>query len=467
MKKVIQKLKDVEEILAPTAKRKEAIYASVEGWDIAYPEFAELSDSQMHTFWPWDEHKVKNDIDDLTVNMSKPEIMSFTEALLLFTHYELRAGKDYWIGRIAKRFHRPEFQKMASMFAAVELNSHAPFYDQANKVLYLSNQEFYSKWKLDEDLVERMDFIESIVSSKDDLISIAGFTFVEGSILYTNFAYFKHYQAQECAKNYVKNFCRGINQSVGDENTHAVAGALLFRRLLAERNLTEEMKEKLADLIYDLAKVAYEHECKIIEKLFSFGPIKGINAKDMIDFIKHRIDLCLNNLGLKGLFEDEENGEVIQSWFYKNINSIQFHDFFTGGGSEYDSNWNESLFGEVFNPDSPHYVPKFEQYFPTYYDPKDLDHYVVYGKEDCMWCDEVMELASSENVKAEIFKVGKDISTSMYKQLMLQYLPAVPTTVPQVFRIMKDNSVVYIGNGNNFVDDLFKSYGFEGIEANV
>ena len=40
-------------------------------------------------------------------------------------------------------------------------------------------------------------------------------------------------------------------------------------------------------------------------------------------------------------------------------------------------------------------------------------------------------------------------------------------TVPQVVRIMKNGTKTYIGNGNNFVDDLFKSYGHVGVEAHV
>ena len=227
------------------------------------------------------------------------------------------------------------------------------------------------------------------------------------------------------------------------------------------------MLESLADLIYDLARAVFEHECTIIKKIFSFGTIKGITAQNMIDFIKHRIDLCLNNLGLKGLYEEEETDGFIESWFYKNINAIQFHDFFTGGGSEYDSNWNESLFGEVFNPESPHFVPKFEQYVPKYYEPAELAEYLIYGKDDCMWCDEVMSIASTEGISAKILKVGKDVSVAEYKETMLHYVDTVPTTVPQVIRIMKDGTKTYIGNGNNFVDDLFKSYGHVGVEAHV
>lgn len=450
-----QELQSCEQILSSSADRSQKIYQRVEGWVIEYPEFTKLVDGQMHTFWPHDEPEVDNDVNDLRVNISAAEREAITFLQLLFTHYELRAGDDYWIGRIARRFKRPEFQRMATMFAAVEMNSHAPFYNKGNEVLYLDNAEFYSKWRTDPILVDRMAFIEEVVGSADDLISIGGFTFIEGAVLYANFAFFKHFQAQECGKDAIKNFCRGINLSVGDENTHAVGGALLFRRLLAERKLTKEQLEKLAKIFYQLAAIIYEHEAHIIDRIFSFGHIDGITAKNMKDFIKHRINLCLNNLGLEGCYNEEELDGFIASWFYKNIAAIQFHDFFTGGGSEYDSNWSRDLFGTVFDPEHPDF------YQPIYLEgPKDdgifndLDKYIVFGKDDCRFCTEVKEILLEDNITAEFNMIGENIEREEYLAFMQEKTGLQPTTVPQVFRKMLNGDLIYVGGGEAFVLDL-------------
>ena len=58
-----KQLEATELLLLSTAGRTEKIYERVEGWQIEYPEFAKLTDDQMHTFWPWDEHKIANDIE--------------------------------------------------------------------------------------------------------------------------------------------------------------------------------------------------------------------------------------------------------------------------------------------------------------------------------------------------------------------------------------------------------------------
>lgn len=321
-----------------------SIYDKVEGWIIEYPEFDELTDKQVHAFWPWDEPQVEDDVQDLRVRMTKPEYLGTVDVLGLFTHYEIRAGEDYWANRIMRRFKRPEIQRMASMFSAVELNSHAPFYDQINKVLYLDNEEFYSSWKNDEVLRDRMNFIEHVVTHEDDLYSIGAFTFIEGAVLYASFAFLKHFQAQECGKDLIKNICRGINQSVGDENMHAVGGSMLFRRILMEN--PELNTEQLKETIYRVAQKTYEHEELIINRIFSHGEIKGISSEDLKVFVRHRIDLCLENLGFEPLYNEEKG--FIESWFYKNINSVQLHDFFSGHGSEYHIKWSESKFGEVW-----------------------------------------------------------------------------------------------------------------------
>jgi ribonucleotide reductase beta subunit family protein with ferritin-like domain len=313
------------------------------GWVIEYPEFAKLADQQMHTFWPWDEPEVENDVQDVRSLMTEGEKHGLMTVLKLFTLYEMHAGDDYWSGRVMRDFHRPEIQRMASLFSAVELNSHAPFYNKINELLYIDTEEFYMSYQHDEDLSARMSFIGSVIDSPELKMSLAGFSFVEGAVLYSSFAFLKHFQAQEYGKDLIKNICRGINLSVADEHTHAVGGALLFRRLVEEQGLTN--KEEME--VYRMAKEVELHEFAIIDKLFEKGDIAGLCKEDLKRFVQSRVNLCLEQLGLEPV---EVSGDCyISSWFYKNINSVQFHDFFTGSGSEYNIKWNEQKFGEVWS----------------------------------------------------------------------------------------------------------------------
>lgn len=320
-----------------------SIFDVPEGWIIEYPEFNKLADQQMHTFWPWDEPEVENDVQDVRVLMGVGERHGLMETLKLFTHYEMFAGEDYWAGRVMKEFGRPEIQRMASLFSAVELNSHAPFYNRINELLYVDTEEFYSSYKHDEIMSERIKFIGDIINSPDLALSLAGFSFIEGAVLYSSFAFLKHFQAQEYGKDLIKNICRGINLSVADEHTHAVGGALLFRRVVEESGLTPFE----INTIRQMAEKVIEHEEAIIEKLFAAGDIEGLCKEDLKRFVLSRVNLCLEQLGLEPFPTDSDC--YISSWFYKNINSVQFHDFFTGSGSEYSIKWNEKRFGEVWS----------------------------------------------------------------------------------------------------------------------
>jgi len=326
--------------------RSQRIYRETEGWVIEYPIFNELADKQMHSFWPHNEPLVDNDINDLRIKCTDSERHAILIILKLFTHYERKAGDEYWSTRIMKAFKRPEIQRMAAMFAAVELNSHAPFYNKINECLFINTPEFYSDWKNYTEFTDRMSFINTVVESEDDLISVGGFTFIEGVVLYSSFAFLKHFQAQDYVKNLIPNICRGINLSVSDENLHAVGGSQLYRTLKKERNLTPAQEKVLSDVMYKVASEVYIHESKVIDMIFA-EEITGITKDDLLEFIKHRINLCLSDLELAPLFEITST--TISDWFYININSINMHDFFSGSGSEYHIDWNEDAFGKIWS----------------------------------------------------------------------------------------------------------------------
>lgn len=318
------------------------VYQIPEGWVIKYPEIAKMAEQQMHTFWPWDEPAVANDIQDLTAYMKEGDKHGIVETLKLFTLYEMRVGSDYWTDRIGKTFRRPEFQQMSTMFAATEFNSHAPFYNRINEILYLDNEDFYSEWKHQENLSARMKFIGEAVSDKDDARSIAAFSFIEGAVLYSSFAFIKHFQAPKYGKNLIKNIVRGVDLSVADEHLHSVGGAAIFGILCDEIQGT---RERLHKDVMKMAQTVIDHEFAIIDIIFEKG-VEGLTKEQMKSFVKHRVNVCLEQLGYEDRFEVEDN--TIEKWFYSNINAIKFHDFFLGAGSEYTIDWQKEGFKSVW-----------------------------------------------------------------------------------------------------------------------
>ena len=309
-----------------------------------YPEAVEMSDKQNGVFWLADEIEVEKDKQDLLVNMTESEYHGTTTALKLFTKYELFIGEEYWGNVVAKRYPRPEIARMASSFAFFELNVHAPFYAKINEVLGLATEEFYTSYVNDPALVDRMNFLDKILGLKGDkiseLLALAAFSMMEGAVLYSSFAFLKHFQSN--GKNKLANVVRGINFSVRDENIHAEAGAWLYKIVLQESKLTTEEYADLVKRIHEIAQIIFEHESRIVDMLFEKGPMDNINAHDLKTFVMSRINKCLENLAVTKLFVYTDN--PIAKWFYRGINNFRFNDFFAGMGNEYNRRWKKTAF---------------------------------------------------------------------------------------------------------------------------
>lgn len=316
-------------------KLKTKIQSKQPAYVFEYPQFAELADQQLDVFWPWSEISVGKDKQVLLTEMTESEKHGVITALKLFTKYELVVGTEYWGSRVLRKFPRPDIQRMAAAFCHVELNSHAPFYNEINKELGLDTEEFYNSYIEDPLLLSRMDFIDEMVSSKDDALSLAVFSMVEGAVLYSSFAFLKHFQSN--GKNKLTNICRGINMSVTDENLHSIGGAELYKQLILEQERSQEEKVDIENKIYQAAEQIKEHEFCIVDKFFEKGSMEGITATQMKHFVESRINTCLNQLGMKKLYDVKYN--PIADWFYKGINNYQFNDFFSGVGREYQRDW--------------------------------------------------------------------------------------------------------------------------------
>jgi ribonucleotide reductase beta subunit family protein with ferritin-like domain len=229
---------------------------------------------------------------------------------------------------------------MAATFGMFELAIHKRFYQKINELLFLHTDEFYGSYSEDPILADRMEFIDGIVSDPDDLVSLAGFALVEGAILYSSFAFLKHFQQQ--GKNKLLNLVRGINFSVRDENLHSMAGAWVFKKLKEESGLSDTEQLRLEVRVLDMAEALYEHECRIVDMIFEAGPIDGITADQLKSFALSRVNAVLETLGYEGLYPVADN--PIADWFYKAINSYTFNDFFSGMGSQYHRDWDEQAF---------------------------------------------------------------------------------------------------------------------------
>lgn len=297
-----------------------------------FPQAIEFAEDQFSIAWPPKEFPVEDDIQEVLTEFPEAEYHATITASKLFTHYELKAGVDYWGGRVMRRYPSACIQRMATAFANAELNMHAPFYSALNKALNIDTVEFYTSYVDDPVLKERMDYLDALIRDPDDALSVAVFSLVEGVILYSTFAFFKHFRA--VGKNKLKNLVSGINASVRDENLHSLGGAFLFSLELKDSGKTVA---DYVDIVTAAAIKLCEHEKLINAKLFEKGPIEGITQKQLDNFCESRVNLCLKQLGMPKAYEVKYN--PIADWFYDNINALKQHDFFNTSGADYKRDW--------------------------------------------------------------------------------------------------------------------------------
>lgn len=302
---------------------------------VEYEEAVKFTNTAMSIYWPPDEINVSKDVHDILTNLTPSEKHGVLTTLKLFTQYELIVGDEYWT-RVSEMFKKPAcVARMANCFSFFELNIHAPFYSNINEALGLATEEFYTEYTQDPVLSARIASLEEYAASEDPAEFLMALSIIEGVVLYSNFAYLKHFQSQ--GKNKITNIVRGINFSVRDEGLHSLASSWLFKTYLEEQGKTVKDYQHVLDSI--VANVR-DHEFQIVDMIFSRGEIEGITATQMKNFIDSRINLVANNMGFKAVVPRHTHNPI-ETWFYTAINSYTFNDFFSGIGREYSRNWDE------------------------------------------------------------------------------------------------------------------------------
>ena len=305
-----------------------------------YPWATEMAIEQQAIYWPAEELGVEEDEQDFKTKLNEAELHGVITAQSILTQYELMiGGEEMWGNKIAKLFPRPEIQRMCACFSNVELNSHAPFYNIGNEVMGNATDEFYTQWKKDPILSERIAFISSFATSYNPLEVTAALAFLEGAVLFTALGFFKGFNSR--GFNLIPHFVCGIDGSAKDENFHSIASARLFRQCKAERiangnhNAVDEMN--LQTIIKGIAEKVYQHELRINDLLFAIPGNRVVTNQELQHFHEDRIDVVLGRLEMPPMFGHEKG--LISTWFYQQLSSVKVPDFFATTQIQYRRDW--------------------------------------------------------------------------------------------------------------------------------
>lgn len=283
---------------------------------------------QQQSHWLHTEIAMSSDINDWKLNLSDAERNVIGQILKGFTQSEVFI-QEYWGSMVSRWFKKPEIQMMAATFASFE-SIHAVSYAYLNQSLGLEDFSAFLHEPTAKAKIDRL-MITKGKSKQEIAKSLAIFSaFNEGVNLFSSFAVLLNFSRF----NKMKGLGQIIAFSIKDESLHSEAGCWLFRTLIQED--PDLLDDKLKTDIYDAARLTVELEDNFIDKVFELGDIEGLTVKDLKQFIRHRCNTKLQDLGLKNNWKNIDK-EALQrmEWFSILSSGVSMQDFFSGRVTDY------------------------------------------------------------------------------------------------------------------------------------
>ncbi|HNR85813.1 MAG TPA: ribonucleotide-diphosphate reductase subunit beta [Taishania sp.] len=283
-----------------------------------YPEVLQFVDAINKSFWVHSEIDFTADIQDFKSSLTPVEKEIVKRSLLSIAQVEVGV-KTFW-GDLYKHFPKPEINGLGATFAECEFR-HSEAYSRLLEVLGY-NEEFQKLLEIPV-FSKKLELIEnSLYSSKDIISKLLFFTIViENASLFSQFANILSFTR---FKGYLKNTSNIIAWTSIDEQTHANAGIYLLNKLEEEGFVTQEIKEQMAKNV--LEYIQYESE--LLDWIYEAGELSFFSKTDMLNFMKYRVDLSLEKIGLKKLFNITDEQYKPMLWFDEDVFANELDDFF-------------------------------------------------------------------------------------------------------------------------------------------
>ena len=166
-----------------------------------------------------------------------------------------------------------------------------------------------------------------VKSNHDIAKTIAVFSaFTEGLQLFASFAILLNFPRH----NKMKGMGQIVTWSVRDETLHCNSMIRLFKDFIKENpeTWTPQLKKEL----YEACRTIIKHEDAFIDLAFEMGPMEGLTANDVKQYIRFIANRRLSQLGLEGIYDVQKNP---LGWLDTMLNAVEHMNFFEGRATEY------------------------------------------------------------------------------------------------------------------------------------
>jgi ribonucleoside-diphosphate reductase beta chain len=135
-----------------------------------------------------------------------------------------------------------------------------------------------------------------------------------------------------------------VTWSVRDESLHCDSIIKLFKTLMSEH--PELWDDQMQNELRSACTTIVEHEDAFIDLAFGMGPIEGLEAQDVKDYIRYIGDRRLQQLGLDPEYGIEKNP---LPWLDSMLNAVEHTNFFENRATEYSKAATQGSWEEAFN----------------------------------------------------------------------------------------------------------------------
>jgi ribonucleoside-diphosphate reductase beta chain len=163
--------------------------------------------------------------------------------------------------------------------------------------------------------------------------------FTEGLQLFASFAILLNFPRH----NKMKGMGQIVTWSVRDETLHCNSMIRLFKDFIKEE--PQIWNDKLKKEIVDACKTIVEHEYAFIDLAFQMGPLEGLTANEVKQYIRFIGNRRLEQLGLDPIYDVKKNP---LTWLDNMLNGVEHMNFFEGRATEYSKASTRGSWGEVF-----------------------------------------------------------------------------------------------------------------------
>ncbi len=290
-----------------------------------YPWAYEFWRRQQQVHWMPEEVPLGEDVKDWASKLTEQERNLLTQIFRFFTQSDVEVNDNY-MERYARVFKPTEVKMMLASFSNIE-TIHVAAYALLLETIGMPEAEFAAFYDY-QAMRDKHDYMGKfgVESDADILRTVAMFgAFTEGLQLFASFAMLMNFPRF----NKMKGMGQIVTWSVRDESLHCEGMIKLFHAFAKETGaLTDDVKADIAEC----CKTVVAMEDKFIDLAFEMGPVQGMTADDIKQYIRYIADWRLGQLGLPKIYGVSEHPIP---WLTSILNGVEHANFFEARATEY------------------------------------------------------------------------------------------------------------------------------------